>query len=110
MVTYPFKEWAMGMVDDITKRGTAVGGINAMRRNADNSWTGDIFDGVGLLNGVQAERITGPEAAGFDILITPVGMSPRDGLPAPIGHLASTTTVVPMKSGCPSFPGKRGTR
>lgn len=180
VVTYPFKERAMGQVDQIAKRATAVGGINAMRRNADGSWSGDIFDGVGLLNGVQAERavrgarvlligaggagraigiafaeagaaevavfdlddakalalvtaiegnfpacnarITGPQAAGFDILInaTPVGMSPGDGLPAPIDDLTSTTTVVDIvptieptelmrraaEVGAPIIPGK----
>jgi shikimate dehydrogenase len=48
-VTLPFKERALSFVDRVAPIGTQVGAINSMRREEDGSWTGDMFDGAGLL-------------------------------------------------------------
>jgi len=60
VITYPFKDRALRLVQEASRRARAVGGINAMRRNPDGSWSGDIFDGVGLLNAVAGTcRVNG---------------------------------------------------
>lgn len=57
MVTYPFKAQAVAFVDRLLPNGKLVGAINAMRREADGSWTGDAFDGQGLVAGLRGEKI-----------------------------------------------------
>lgn len=154
VLTYPFKEIALDYVHEITDRAKLVGGLNAMRREADGQWRGDIFDGVGLLAAVKERRdVAGADmlligaggagraiavefarvgaasitvydidgkrgeaiaqrvgeafpqcvtrfgdatARGHDIIInaTPVGMNPSDGLPADLGRLDASMTVV----------------
>ncbi|WP_198019392.1 shikimate dehydrogenase [Paracoccus sp. J55] len=56
IVTYPFKERCMAFADRIGTGAKLVGGLNAMRREEDGSWTAEIFDGIGLLNAVKAVR------------------------------------------------------
>jgi shikimate dehydrogenase len=154
VITYPFKERCLALVDDLSERAQQVGGVNAMRRKPDGRWTGDMFDGVGLsravaertsINGARilligaggagraiglalakegAAAITVADhhagraewlvdriracypgcdgrhgsavASGHDIIVnaTPIGMSPGDGLPAELGPLSSSMTVV----------------
>lgn len=53
VITYPFKERALAFVDKVGLVGTQVGAINAMRRERDGRWTGDMFDGAGLLAALQ---------------------------------------------------------
>jgi shikimate dehydrogenase len=55
VVTYPFKERSLALVDDLSERAQQVGGLNAMRRGPDGRWTGDMFDGVGLSRAVAAQ-------------------------------------------------------
>jgi shikimate dehydrogenase len=154
VITYPFKERALALVDELSERAEQVGGLNAMRRDPDGRWIGDMFDGVGLSRAVAAQRpITGSRvlligaggagraiglafaaagaaaitvadlqasraewlvdrvrayypgcdtrqgpavAHGHDIIVnaTPIGMAPGDGLPAEIGPVTPTMTVV----------------
>jgi shikimate dehydrogenase len=54
VVTYPFKERAPRFVRRLGQVGSQVGAINAMRRESDGSWTGDMFDGAGLLAAIQS--------------------------------------------------------
>lgn len=54
VITYPFKERALALVDRVERIGARVGAINAMRRDPDGRWTGDIFDGAGLLAALSA--------------------------------------------------------
>ncbi len=56
IVTYPFKERMLGLVDAVTERAHMIGGVNAVRCGADGRWTGDMFDGIGLLRAVSARR------------------------------------------------------
>lgn len=154
VITYPFKERSLALVDELSERAEQIGGLNVMRRKHDGRWIGDMFDGVGLSRAVAAqtpingarvlligsggagraiglafasegaaaitvadiepiraewliERVQayypgcdirqGPAVAnGHDIIInaTPIGMAPGDGLPAEIGLVTSTMTVV----------------
>jgi shikimate dehydrogenase len=44
----------MAHLDGLSDRARQVGGVNAMRREADGRWTGDMFDGIGLVRAVTA--------------------------------------------------------
>lgn len=54
IVTYPFKERSLDLVQESTERARLVGAVNAMRREADGRWIGDTFDGVGLCRAVES--------------------------------------------------------
>jgi shikimate dehydrogenase len=155
IVTVPYKARAVALADKIEPMAEKVGAINALRREADGSWSGDMFDGRGLVRGLADQgltvagksvmligaggagsavavafaeagaspiaihdvdggkaatlvervakahpeakpRLAQPRAAGFDIIVnaTPVGMAPRDGLPAEIGALTAPQLVI----------------
>jgi shikimate dehydrogenase len=49
IVTHPFKQRILPFADLVLTGGLQVGAINALRRESDGSWTGDMFDGLGLL-------------------------------------------------------------
>jgi shikimate dehydrogenase len=70
VVTYPFKERAMSLVDNVGLVASRVGAINAMRREQNGSWTGDVFDGAGLL---AALRGLGQAAAGRKVTLLGAG-------------------------------------
>jgi shikimate dehydrogenase len=55
VITYPFKERVMTHLDVLSDRARQVGGVNAMRREPDGRWTGDMFDGIGLVRAVAAQ-------------------------------------------------------
>ncbi|RAU47839.1 MULTISPECIES: shikimate dehydrogenase [unclassified Pseudomonas] len=52
VITVPHKISAMALVDRLSPAAQRVGAINAMRREADGTWLGDMFDGTGLLQGL----------------------------------------------------------
>jgi shikimate dehydrogenase len=70
VVTYPHKERIFPHADRVGQIGQAVGAINAMRREPDGSWTGDMFDGAGLVGALAS---LGQTAAGRRILILGAG-------------------------------------
>ena len=53
LITSPHKSAAMTYADELSTRAKIVGAINALRREADGSWTGDMFDGVGFVSAAQ---------------------------------------------------------
>jgi shikimate dehydrogenase len=53
LITSPHKSAAMPFADELSTRAKIVGAINALRREADGSWTGDMFDGVGFVSAAQ---------------------------------------------------------
>lgn len=53
ILTIPHKVRAMAYVDKLLPRATRVGAVNVARREADGSWIGDMFDGLGLVNAVR---------------------------------------------------------
>jgi shikimate dehydrogenase len=53
LITSPHKSTAMAFADELSTRAKIVGAINALRREADGSWTGDMFDGVGFVSATQ---------------------------------------------------------
>ncbi|MFI4997314.1 MAG: shikimate dehydrogenase family protein [Hyphomicrobiales bacterium] len=58
IITVPYKARAMALVDEVMPTGRKVGAINAMRREPDGRWSGDMFDGRGLVRGLADEGIS----------------------------------------------------
>ncbi len=155
VVTVPYKTRILPLLDTILPMAAKVGAANAARREADGSWSGDMFDGRGLVSGLRAATIAlarrrvmligaggagsavavaladagaaalsifdvdkhkaaaladrvaaafpacdvqaGPvKLVGHDTLInaTPIGMAPKDGLPAPMEGLTADMLVI----------------
>lgn len=70
MITYPFKAAALAIVDHLGPNAARVGAINAMRREPDGSWTGEMFDGKGLVAGLESEGI---DVRGLNVLLLGAG-------------------------------------
>lgn len=70
VITYPFKQRAMAFAVRLEPMAERVGAINAMRREKDGSWTGGMFDGLGLL---QAVRGLGRSTSGARIKLLGAG-------------------------------------
>jgi len=47
--TIPYKQAALGLADTLGPQARTVGAINALARQPDGKWTGDIFDGLGCV-------------------------------------------------------------
>lgn len=70
IITTPFKERAAALVSRLGAIGSQVGAINAMRPEQDGSWTGDMFDGAGL---IAALRGLGQLPAGRKVTLLGAG-------------------------------------
>jgi shikimate dehydrogenase len=55
IVTVPYKSRVLSFVDRVLPTGVQVGAVNALRRDADGKWSGDMFDGRGLVLGMRKE-------------------------------------------------------
>jgi shikimate dehydrogenase len=66
-ITVPFKVRAMPFAQHLGTSARVVGAVNALRREADGSWTADMFDGLGFVRGVERKgyRIAGRRVALF---------------------------------------------
>lgn len=54
--TIPHKTGFLKMVDKLSDRARMVGAVNSIRCGSDGVWWGDIFDGVGYVNGLLANN------------------------------------------------------
>jgi shikimate dehydrogenase len=52
--TFPFKQRALALADEVGVRARQVGATNVLRRDAGSRWTADMFDGVGLVRAVAS--------------------------------------------------------
>jgi shikimate dehydrogenase len=61
LVTVPFKARMLPFASRLGAAAECIGAVNALRREADGSWTGDMFDGEGFVRGIErkGERIRG---------------------------------------------------
>ena len=61
LVTVPFKARMLPFASRLGRAAKCIGAVNALRREADGSWTGDMFDGEGFVRGIErkGERIHG---------------------------------------------------
>ncbi|WMS40962.1 hypothetical protein RDV64_12765 [Acuticoccus sp. MNP-M23] len=67
VLTLPFKEKALSLADRVLEVGTMVGALNALRREPDGSWTGEMFDGFGLVGALGTMGIA-PKGLRFMVL------------------------------------------
>lgn len=74
IVTIPHKPAAARYAAHLTERARKVGSVNVMRREADGSWSGDIVDGLGLVEGLLA---AGQCVAGRRALVVGAGGAGR---------------------------------
>lgn len=70
IATIPHKPKLMPVTDLVMPRAKVVGAVNSIRIEADGSWTGDIFDGVGYVNGLKSE---GLDPKGKSVLLIGAG-------------------------------------
>jgi shikimate 5-dehydrogenase len=56
--TFPFKQRALALADEVGIRARQVGATNVLRRDAGARWTADMFDGVGLVRAVASSGKT----------------------------------------------------
>jgi shikimate dehydrogenase len=54
IVTVPYKARMLAFVDRILPTAQKVGAVNALRRDADGKWSGDMFDGRGMVRAITA--------------------------------------------------------
>lgn len=69
-VTVPHKFASRALCASVSERSAFLGAVNAMRRHADGSWHGDMFDGLGY---VEALRLKGVALAGLRVLLVGAG-------------------------------------
>jgi len=67
LVTVPFKARMVTFAERLGPTARTVGAVNALRHEADGSWTGDMFDGIGFVRGAEGkgERIRDRRVALF---------------------------------------------
>lgn len=82
VVTYPFKQRALAFASRLDLMAERIGAINALRKEADGSWTGGMFDGDGL---VQAVRSLGRTISGSRVKLLGAG-----GAGSAIAHALAT--------------------
>jgi shikimate dehydrogenase len=70
VITVPHKMRMLGLVDAVLPTGRRVGAINAVRREPDGRWVGDMFDGKGFVAGL---RKNGHEPKGKRALLVGAG-------------------------------------
>jgi shikimate dehydrogenase len=61
VVTVPYKQAVVGLLDQVTERAALLGAVNVIRREADGRLLGDNVDGAGFIG---ARRAHGFEPAG----------------------------------------------
>jgi shikimate dehydrogenase len=70
VVTVPYKARIVPFADRLLAMGEKVGAINVVRRDRDGQWTGDMFDGRGL---VKAVRKAGYRLEGRRVMLIGAG-------------------------------------
>ena len=57
IVTVPHKFAYQALCDTSSERAAFLGAVNTLRRNADGSWHGDMFDGVGYVEAMRSKGV-----------------------------------------------------
>lgn len=68
--TIPHKMAAMVLVDEVLPTGRLVGAVNVARREKDNRWVADMYDGKGCVRGLKDQ---GDDPAGRSVLLVGAG-------------------------------------
>ena len=70
IVTVPYKPRMLQFADRILPTAQKVGAVNALRREPDGQWTGDMFDGRGMVRAITAG---GHAVAGRNVMLIGAG-------------------------------------
>lgn len=70
IITVPYKARTLALAGRLRSTGERVGAINALRREPDGTWIGDMFDGKGLVHGLREQ---GFEIAGSKVKMLGAG-------------------------------------
>jgi len=70
IITVPHKMTFAGLVDELGPRARVVNAVNTLRRMADGRWIGELFDGVGFVEGLRAR---GVDPSGLSYLVVGAG-------------------------------------
>jgi shikimate dehydrogenase len=57
IITVPYKTSILPLLDQVRPMAAKVGAANAMRREADSTWSGEMFDGTGLVRGLREAAV-----------------------------------------------------
>ena len=57
LVTIPFKMRVIPLLNRLLPMAAKVGAVNALRREPDGTWSGDMFDGRGLVRGLRQRGV-----------------------------------------------------
>jgi shikimate dehydrogenase len=57
IITVPYKTRILPLLDRVLPMAASVGAANAMRREADCRWSGDMFDGRGMVRGLREAAV-----------------------------------------------------
>src|SRR3954468_686829 len=57
IITVPYKNRIVPLLDHVLPMAAKVGAANAMRRDADGRWSGDMFDGAGLVASLRKAAV-----------------------------------------------------
>jgi shikimate dehydrogenase len=58
IITVPYKSRILPLIDHVLPMAATVGAANAMRRESNQRWSGDMFDGRGLIRGLREAAVT----------------------------------------------------
>jgi shikimate dehydrogenase len=70
VITIPHKLTFAALVDEMGPHGRLVGAVNAVRRTPAGGWAGELFDGLGFVEGLRGQGI---DPAGLSYLIFGAG-------------------------------------
>jgi shikimate dehydrogenase len=70
IATVPYKARIMPFIDNVLPAAAVVGVANALRRETDGRWSGNMFDGLGLVRGLGEASVT---PAGRKIMLVGAG-------------------------------------
>lgn len=99
IVTVPHKFACFALCATVSDRARFLGAVNTLRRNADGSWHGDMFDGLGY---VRALAVRGCDPVGKRALLVGAG-----GAGSAIAHALMTAGVARLVIHDESEPRRR---
>jgi len=88
LVTVPFKARMLRFATHLGQTARCIGALNALRRDTDGAWTGDMFDGAGF---VRAAQRKGEAFEGRSIVLFGAG-----GAGSAIGFALATAKVASL--------------
>ena len=106
VVTVPYKARAAAFATRLGTTAECIGAVNALRREADGRWSGEMFDGVGFVRGALAKGYT---LAGRDVaLFGAGGAGSAIGCELAAAGAASIAILDPQRDRADALAGRLG--